>query len=83
MSDLITGTHLQSTDLDGQNIVPELQHLGEWTGKLIFDPLSTELHKCNHKDRERKLKPVLKELGYKIEVCGIHSHMKKMLTPSS
>jgi hypothetical protein len=37
--------------------------------------VTEEFKKCEHKDRELKLKPVLSELGYKIEVGNIHDQV--------
>jgi hypothetical protein len=73
MSDLITGTHLQPDNLNSQNIVQELDRFGQWTRVVEFQSLSNEVKKCMHKDRERMLGPVLRELGYKIEVCNLHA----------
>lgn len=83
MSDLITGTHLQPEDLGGQNIMYELGRFGQWTHAEIFQPLSTEVEKCKHKDRERMLEPVLQQLGYTFEVCDLYSQVEQLLISSS
>jgi len=74
MSDLITGTHFQRDDLNGQNIIHELECFGQWAYTVEFHTLAEteEFKKCEHKGRELKLKPVISELGYKIEVDNIH-----------
>lgn len=66
MSVLISGTHLQPVNLDG-NITKELDNFGQWAQTIEFKPLNGGVRKCEHKEREQKIRPVMMELGY--EVC--------------
>lgn len=68
MSGLIVGSHLQLSYLKGRNIVKVLDNFVEWTSTVEFQPLTTEVHKCMHKEREQRLKPVFEELGFMPEV---------------
>jgi hypothetical protein len=86
MSELITGNHLELEDLvevlgDGTNIKHELDHFGEWAEKKEFDPLRRGVQKCRHKDRDRKVRPILKELGYENKVCNFVVKWYSVLTP--
>jgi hypothetical protein len=65
MPALVTGTHLQLYKVEGKNSPKELRRFGEWTAAAKFDPVNDETGQCKHKDRHRKLEPVLKELKYK------------------
>lgn len=82
MSDLITGKHLEAEDLDGQNIKIELDRFGQWTKTLRFDPLSDEIQKCRHKDIDRMLRPVLKELGYDNKLHRIKYQVLRVVSRS-
>ena len=66
MPGLITGTHLQPDDLGGKNIRKELGRFGEWAETVGYESLSSEIQKCMHEERDRKVEPVVKELGYKV-----------------
>jgi hypothetical protein len=66
MSDLITGTHLQPDNLGGKNIKKELDRFSEWAETVKYHSLSSEMQKCTHQERDRKVEPVMKELGYKV-----------------
>lgn len=70
MSDLIAGKHLEPEHLDGQNIGGELERFGQWAETVKFQPLSPGIEKCGDKDRDQKVRLVLKELGYenKLEI---------------
>jgi hypothetical protein len=88
MSELITGNHLEPEDLaevlgDGANIRHELGHFGEWAEKKKFDSLMKGIEKCRDKDRDRKVRPILKKLGYENKVCNFHAKWHGVLTPSS
>jgi hypothetical protein len=73
MPDPIDGTHLQLCKLDYRDIVPKLDDFGEWTSKLEvnqdFVPITTEVHRCTHSEREQRIKPILDALGYTGQVC--------------
>jgi hypothetical protein len=73
MPDPISGSHLQLSDLGGGDVVKKLEDYGSWTGTLEkdFKPLTPEVYKCMHEEREQKLKPVLDALGYPREVCEL------------
>jgi hypothetical protein len=80
MSGLITGNHLEPEDLaealeDGANIIRELDGFGEWVEKKKFDPLSKGVEKCRDKDRDRKVRPILKKLGYENKVRNFRAEM--------
>ena len=68
---LISGTHLEPVDLDG-NITNELGRFGQWAQTVEFKPLNDDVKKCEHKDRERKIRPVMKELGYEVRDFDIY-----------
>jgi hypothetical protein len=82
MPDLITGNHLEPEDLaeilgDGINIRYELDYFGEWAEEKEFEPLRKGVEKCRHKDRDRKVRPVLKELGYENKVSNFYAKMAR------
>jgi hypothetical protein len=66
MSKLITGTHLQPEHQSGKNVKKELGRVGEWAETVGYQSLTGEIQKCTHKERDRKVEPVMKELGYKV-----------------
>ncbi len=61
----ISGTHLQTVDLDDKTTV-ELVDFGQWVKTVEFRSMNDDVKKCEHKDRERKISPVMKELGYEV-----------------
>lgn len=61
----VSGIHLQPVDLHGKTI-DELVTFGQWAQTVEFRPLNEDVKKCEHKDRERKIRPVMKELGYEV-----------------
>jgi hypothetical protein len=61
----ITGTHLRCYAVEDKNSQNELGRFGEWAAEANFESVSDALSQCKHKDRHRKLEPVLKELKYK------------------
>jgi hypothetical protein len=62
---LISGTHLQPVNLDGDT-TNKLGHFGQWAQTVEFRPLNDDVKKCEHKDRERMIRPVMRELGYEV-----------------
>jgi hypothetical protein len=80
MISFINGTHLQLYTVEGKHSRKELGHFGEWVVSTDFEPLSNDMGKCKHKDRDGKLKPVLKELNFKAR--NLHRGAKQRLTSS-
>jgi hypothetical protein len=67
----ISGTHLQPVNLD-DNTTNKLGRFGEWAQTVEFRLLNDDVKKCEHKDRERKIRPVIKELGYEVRDFNIY-----------
>jgi len=63
---VISGTHLQAVNLDGENVKSELDQFGQWAQTVKFTPQNDHVAKCEHRDRKRRLRPVMKELGYDV-----------------
>jgi hypothetical protein len=61
----ISGTHLQTVNLDGKT-TDELVKFGQWAQTVEFRSVNDDVKKCEHKDRERKIRPVMKELGHEV-----------------
>jgi len=77
MPDPTGSTHLQLSDLDVGDVVRTLKDYGAWTATLDedFEPVTDAVRRCVHKERERRLKPVLDVLGYTSEVCKLNGRI--------
>lgn len=71
MSYPVVGTHLTIYVPEGKNVADELETCGGWVATVPggdFEFVSKQISQCKHKDRHRKLEPVLKELRLKDKV---------------
>jgi len=67
--DLVTSEHLAVHNLDDQSIREELECFGQWAEGLDFQPTTIPgLQRCEDPDRDKKVRPLLKKLGYENRV---------------
>jgi hypothetical protein len=82
MSNLITGTHLKAEDLveilgNDSDIRRELDDFGEWAKTKKFHPLNKGVEKCQDEDRDQKVRPILKKLGYENKVRSFYTKIER------
>ncbi|CZT41136.1 uncharacterized protein RSE6_00830 [Rhynchosporium secalis] len=79
-SDLITSKHLAVHNLDDQSIREELERFGLWTEGLNFQPTTIPgVQRCEDPDRDNKVRPLLKNLGYENKVGNILPSRRSLL----
>ncbi|CZS92540.1 uncharacterized protein RAG0_03152 [Rhynchosporium agropyri] len=79
-SDLVTSEHLAVHNLDDQSIREELERFGLWTEGLKFQPTTIPgVQRCDDPDRDKKVRPLLKDLGYENRVGNIGPSRRSLL----